>query len=217
MKKILVAIDLQNDYTSGRLFGDDFNKDEIIDNIVDKIKNFDDGILYFTLDTHYDDYLNTYEGKRFPVKHCIYMSEGWILDKKIFDAVQECKIPPIYYKRTSYGCIDMIHDIVKFYNDWKDTDDIEIEFCGIAPEGSLLINALIVRGLCPEARIIVDSDCCFGFLRETTNYAYSIMDGAQIEVLGNYNKVIYDKVHNKFKTKFGLEDCLKNFGKSVDK
>ena len=71
MKNCLVVIDMQNDFISGSLGTDEAKK--IVPNvksfIEEAIKNGDD--IYFTKDTHYENYLNTMEGKKLPVKHCI--------------------------------------------------------------------------------------------------------------------------------------------------
>ena len=71
MKKLLVVVDYQNDFVDGAL---GFPKAKLIeegicDRIIEYENNGDDVI--FTLDTHYEDYMETEEGKNLPVKHCI--------------------------------------------------------------------------------------------------------------------------------------------------
>ena len=72
--KILVVIDVQNDFVDGRLGTKEAI--DMIPSLKEKIKNFDGEIIY-TMDTHDDNYLNTQEGRKLPVKHCIKGSNGW--------------------------------------------------------------------------------------------------------------------------------------------
>ena len=71
MKKCLVVVDYQNDFVSGSLgFEKAKELDSEIANLIEKYHNNSDDVV-FTLDTHYDDYMNTNEGKSLPVPHCI--------------------------------------------------------------------------------------------------------------------------------------------------
>ncbi len=51
-----------------------------------KIKKFD-GVIFLTLDTHSDDYLETLEGRHLPVEHCI-ANEGWLINSFIRNALK---------------------------------------------------------------------------------------------------------------------------------
>lgn len=55
-QKILVAVDLQNDFITGTLGSEEARK--IIPRVVDKIKNWD-GYIFATRDTHDEQYLDT--------------------------------------------------------------------------------------------------------------------------------------------------------------
>ena len=81
MKHFLVVVDIQNDFVTGSLGTNEAVA--IIDNCVDKIKNFD-GEIVVTYDTHNNDYLNTAEGRKLPVEHCIKDTDGWKLNEKIY-------------------------------------------------------------------------------------------------------------------------------------
>ena len=83
--KVLVGVDLQNDFIDGSLANKEAQA--VIDNIVEKIRNFDGDAMFFTLDTHFSDYLQTNEGKMLSVEHCLYGTEGWELNEKIVDAI----------------------------------------------------------------------------------------------------------------------------------
>ena len=80
MDKLLIVVDMQNDFIDGSLGTKE--AENIVDNVVKKIETFE-GDIICTLDTHSDDYLDTQEGKKLPVEHCIEGTEGWEIDKNL--------------------------------------------------------------------------------------------------------------------------------------
>ena len=86
-KKILVVVDAQNDFITGVLGNKECN---VATNVIaDEIRSgkYDDVI--FTRDTHDENYLNTQEGKKLPVTHCIKWTNGWEVDARLKDAMKE--------------------------------------------------------------------------------------------------------------------------------
>ena len=79
--KILVVIDMQNDFIDGALGTKEAQA--IVPKVAEKIKNFD-GKVFYTRDTHDEKYLETQEGKNLPVKHCIRGTDGWKLTPEIY-------------------------------------------------------------------------------------------------------------------------------------
>lgn len=71
MKKLLVVVDYQNDFIDGSL-GFERAK-EIENNIVNKTLKYkyENQDIVFSLDTHYENYMSTKEGKNLPVPHCL--------------------------------------------------------------------------------------------------------------------------------------------------
>ena len=65
MQKILVVVDMQNDFIDGALGTKEAV--EIVPKVKEKIENFD-GKIIFTRDTHFENYLETQEGRNLPVK-----------------------------------------------------------------------------------------------------------------------------------------------------
>ena len=86
MKKILVVEDMQKDFITGSLGTEEAKK--IVPNVVKLINEFD-GKIYATLDTHYENYLNTLEGKKLPVVHCQIGTDGWFLADEVEEALRE--------------------------------------------------------------------------------------------------------------------------------
>ena len=74
MKKFLIVVDMQKDFVDGALGTKEAVA--IVPNVVDKIKNFN-GEIFATFDTHFDNYIETAEGKKLPVPHCIKGTGGW--------------------------------------------------------------------------------------------------------------------------------------------
>ena len=77
-KKILFVIDMQNDFIDGSLGSEDAKK--IVPNVVNLIENFrnnnSDDMIFYTVDTHHENYLDTLEGEKLPIKHCIENTHG---------------------------------------------------------------------------------------------------------------------------------------------
>ena len=76
-KKTLIVVDMQNDFIDGALGTKEAAA--IVENVKKKIKEYADrgDEIIFTRDTHYEDYMETNEGKHLPVPHCIEETEGW--------------------------------------------------------------------------------------------------------------------------------------------
>ena len=77
--KILVVVDMQNDFIDGALGTKEAVG--IVPKVAEKIRGFDGRVLY-TRDTHEKDYLETQEGKNLPVEHCIRGTKGWELRRR---------------------------------------------------------------------------------------------------------------------------------------
>lgn len=109
MKKCLIVVDYQNDFVSGSL---GFEKAKTLElGIANKINSYhvngDDVI--FTLDTHYDDYMDSYEGKHLPVPHCIENTDG----HKLYGSVANCVSgEDIVFRKTTFGS-DALYEYLK--------------------------------------------------------------------------------------------------------
>lgn len=82
--KVLVVVDMQNDFITGSLGTPEAQA--ILPNVKKKINEYvaNEDLILFTQDTHYTNYLNTSEGKKLPVEHCIKDTSGWqIADRLI--------------------------------------------------------------------------------------------------------------------------------------
>lgn len=175
MKKVLVVVDVQNDFVDGALGTKEAVG--IIDNVVSKIQNFD-GKIIATLDTHQHNYLETSEGKKLPVPHCIKMTNGWLLNEKVFNALSEKDYKTV--EKKTFGSTKLVNEIRRI----KGNEEIEIEFVGLCTDICVVSNVLLLKAYFPEVKMTVDSSCCAGVTPESHNAALATMKSCQIDVIG---------------------------------
>ncbi len=165
MKKTLIVIDMQNDFIDGALGTKEAQA--IVDNVKKKIdeyeKNGDE--IIFTRDTHQNDYLETPEGKKLPVIHCIEGTYGW----EIAEGLERENAR--YINKPTFG-----------YTGWDEMNFEEIELVGLCTDICVVSNALILKAQFPDSKISVDSSCCAGVTPETHNSALETMKMCQIEI-----------------------------------
>lgn len=166
--KILVVVDMQNDFISGALGSADAVK--IVPAVVEKVKNFD-GKVIFTRDTHFEDYLDTQEGKNLPVKHCIKDTDGWQICDELKDFANDV------VDKITFGSVDL----PKVIKEATDTVD-EIELCGLCTDICVISNAMILKAAFPETKMTVDAKCCAGVTPQSHNNALDAMKAVQIEI-----------------------------------
>lgn len=173
--KILVVIDMQNDFTYGALKNDDAIG--IIPAIEDKILSFDGEVIY-TRDTHTEDYLETQEGRKLPVKHCIIGSEGWEIVKPLEELRQKKNAKTI--DKPTFGSLELADYVLNLYNEGNVE---EIEFIGVCTDICVISNAMIVKNTIPELTVKVDASCCAGVSKESHETALKAMAACQIEIV----------------------------------
>ena len=166
--KCLVVIDMQNDFIDGALANPEAQK--IVDKVADYIRNFD-GCVYYTRDTHTDDYLETQEGKRLPVVHCIYGTPGWELNDKIDDAI---RIGNGFFNKRTFGSLSLGESLKGFK---------EVYFCGVCTDICVISNVLIAKAAAPETRIVVLKDLCAGTTVENHEIALKAMANCQVDII----------------------------------
>lgn len=174
MKKVLVIIDMQNDFIDGSLGTKEAQV--IVPKIVEKIKSFD-GLIYITMDTHEKDYLDTQEGKNLPIKHCIYKTYGWNLNNEISSEIHAYS----NYLKPTFGSIELANDLV--YNFKTRTDLDEIILVGLCTDICVISNALLLKAFLPEVKITVDASCCAGVTPESHKNALEAMKMCQINII----------------------------------
>jgi nicotinamidase-related amidase len=179
MKKILVVVDMQNDFITGSLGTEEAQK--IVPNVEKKIESYiaDDHYIIMTQDTHEDDYLETLEGKMLPVKHCIADTEGWKIHESLIFNKQVVVLEKCTFGTFQFAVVHLGMDEIK--------DEDEIEIVGLCTDICVISNALILRSLYPNNRIICDASCCAGTAPEKHDAALEVMKSCQIEVINEPN------------------------------
>ena len=183
MKKIAIVIDMQNDFLTGALANPDAVS--IIPSILEEIKTAD--YVVYTRDTHGSDYMETQEGKKLPVPHCIKDTWGW----EIVDELNPNSIPNLngttswsVVNKPTFGYVDIWKDYV--FSSLMDTigqKNIEVTFCGTCTDICVVSNALIVKSLYPEVVVNVKADACAGLTPEKHKAALEVMSSCQINVI----------------------------------
>ena len=164
-KKVLVVVDMQQDFINGALGTKE--AEAIVDNVAEVIKTFD-GEVIFTRDTHTDKYLETQEGRNLPVLHCVKDSEGWQLDRKLASLrTDDMKI----FDKPAFGSVALAEYL-------KENTALEsITFAG------LCTNALLIKAFLPEVEIKVIEKCCAGVTPESHQNALEAMKMCQIKIV----------------------------------
>ena len=174
MKKFLIVVDMQKDFVDGALGTKEAC--EIVPAAVKKIEDFDGGI-FATFDTHYENYMDTAEGKKLPVPHCIKGTDGWQLDKNIAAALEDKKFTSV--EKITFGSVELPELIRKAAGD----EEFTIELIGLCTDICVISNALVLKANFPECAIAVDEKCCAGVTPEKHNAAIETMRSCQIEIL----------------------------------
>lgn len=173
--KVLVVVDMQNDFVDGALGTKEAVG--IVENVVSKIKDFD-GKIFATLDTHEDNYMETSEGKKLPVPHCIRMTDGWLLNEKVKLALADKDYKTI--EKGTFGSTQLVNEIQRL----KGEDEIQIEFIGLCTDICVVSNVLLLKAYFPEVKMTVDAGCCAGVTPESHKAALVTMKMCQIDVIG---------------------------------
>ena len=173
MRKILVVVDMQNDFIDGALGTKEALA--IVENVKAKIREYDQKDIFVTMDTHAPDYLSTQEGRNLPVEHCIKGTEGWKLRSDIEELLPEARV----YEKPTFGSTKLAEDIAKIAAE----EDIEIELIGLCTDICVVSNALLLKASFPEADIAVRADCCAGVTPEKHRAALETMASCQIDII----------------------------------
>ena len=172
LKRCLIVVDYQNDFVNGSLGFP--GAEELDERIAAKIKEYHDNgdDVIFTLDTHEDDYLDTYEGQMLPTKHCISGSDGWELYGKTSLAAG---FDDVAFKKNTFGSIDLFKHLVnnKYFR---------IELCGLVSHICVLANAIIARTAQPNTPVAIDASCTAAADKDLHNAALDVLESCQILV-----------------------------------
>ena len=167
--KILVVVDMQNDFIDGSLGTPEAVA--IVPSVIRKIEEYEKSgnLIIYTKDTHFDNYLETSEGENLPVEHCIKGTVGHNIPSEIL------RSHALVFEKPTFGSLELA--------DYLHTVDFdEVEFIGLCTDICVISNALLVKAHFPEKTVTVDSSCCAGVTPDTHSAALTTMKMCQIKV-----------------------------------
>ena len=166
LAKALIVVDMQNDFVDGSLGTKEAQ--EMLPRLVQKLENLpQDTDVFFTQDTHGENYLETQEGKMLPVVHCVKKTHGWEIVPQLQKFVK--KANAVIEKKT-FGST-RLPSMLKKYE--------EVEFVGLCTDICVISNALLLKAFYPEQTISVDATCCAGVTPESHQNALAAMKMCQ--------------------------------------
>lgn len=167
--KILIVVDMQKDFIDGAL--GTAEAVAIVPAVKSLIESFEGKVL-FTRDTHFDDYMQTEEGRHLPVQHCIKDTEGWQIHPEL-DALRTTQ--PI--DKLTFGSKELIALLA------EESDIESITLCGLCTDICVISNALLIKAYYPEIPLYVAADACAGVTPESHRNALEAMKMCQIEMI----------------------------------
>ena len=173
MRKILVVVDMQNDFIDGALGTAEALA--IVENVKARIREYDPADIFVTMDTHAPNYLETPAGRNLPVEHCIKGTNGWQIRSDIAALLPDWHI----YEKPTFGSVALANDIAEI----AAAEEIEIEVLGLCTDICVVSNALMLKAYMPEVQISVDPSCCAGVTPESHEAALKTMQMCQIRMM----------------------------------
>jgi len=181
--KLLVVVDMQNDFLTGSLANPDGVK--IIPNVVQLIKEWEGKILV-TQDTHESNYEYTLEGKWLPFKHCIKPHAGWCVQDNILEALEDKSPDDVaFIEKSTFGALNIRSEIDARFGSCPPE---EIHICGVCTDICVISNALILKASYPETQVVCHTECCAASgvsdeqRKAIQSAAFTIMNSCQIKL-----------------------------------
>ena len=172
--KILIVVDMQNDFISGSLGSSEAQA--VVDRVCEKIRGWD-GLILATMDTHGDDYLSTFEGLKLPVKHCIRDTDGWKLHSRVEHDLSEWGNERFMGKivKDSFESIYLPQTL-------KVLQAKHVEIVGLCTDICVISNAFLIRSLAPDMTVTIDASCCAGSTPENHISALRVLKACCFDV-----------------------------------
>lgn len=174
-RNVLVVIDMQNDFISGKLATPDV--EPVVERVIEKITNFAGEVVY-TLDTHGDDYVSMNEYSHLPIPHCLKGTWGWRLESRI-EPLAEGKVQ---IEKPTFGSLELA-DVLKKMAAAEPIDTVEV--VGLVTDICVLSNCAIMKAALPQTEIIVDASATAGTTPERKTTALLALEAIHVVVSHN--------------------------------
>lgn len=180
MKKILVVIDMQVDFTTGALGNAEC--ETAIERVINTIKSNKYDEILATRDTHQENYMDTLEGKNLPVVHCIEGTSGWEIVPEIEAEIRQAngENETHIFNKPTFGSVELAEYIKTIYD--KDSE-LTVDFVGVCTGICVISNVSLVKAFCPNALVRVISDACACVTPDTNDTAINAMKTFQVEII----------------------------------
>ena len=179
--KVLVVVDVQNDFVKRGVlpygYPEKSNTPDIESYVFKTVMKGD--YVVATRDTHHDNYLETLEGQKLPVKHCIHQTFGWELTEGVRASYATGKI--VVFDKQTFGTA-LVAEYIKGLIDGGERIE-EVELVGYMASICVLANAVILRSRFPNMRIKVLKDYCGDVDEASFNAAMIVLEKQQIDVV----------------------------------
>lgn len=171
MKNVLIVVDMQNDFIDMALGTAEALK--TVDPVVCLIKDETYDTVIATMDTHGEDYMDTYEGKHLPVIHCVKGTKGWQINEKVKAALEERNA--LVIEKPTFGSEKLIELL-------KEEKPESLTFCGLCTDICVISNALMARAALNGTPMCVYRNACAGVTPAKHEAALEVMASCQIEI-----------------------------------
>lgn len=173
MRKILIVVDMQNDFIDGALGTPEAQS--IVDDVVTEIGKYAEADVIATRDTHPGHYMETQEGRNLPVPHCIQGTPGWEIAPKVAAALGGAEV----IDKPTFGSKTLAEKLAAM----AEQEELEITLIGLCTDICVVSNALLIKAYLPETQVNVIASCCAGVTPESHEAALKTMAMCQIKVL----------------------------------
>ena len=176
MNRILIVVDYQADFVDGAL---GFEKAKSLEaGIKKQVETVlaEGGHVFFTLDTHGENYLNTREGKNLPVLHCIKNTPGHRLYGRLQSFAEAEHVTLV--EKSCFGS-DKLAGLVK---ETAGTPDV-ISLCGVVTNMCVISNAVLLQSAFENATIQILEPLCASFDEALHRAAIDVMRGLQMDII----------------------------------
>lgn len=170
MKRLLIVVDMQKDFVDGALGTEEAQA--IVPGVVKKIEAYreEEDEVVFTLDTHFDNYMDTMEGRKLPVPHCVKGTPGW----ELIEELQP--VPGRRFEKSTFGSRKLASYVLEGGYE-------SVELVGLCTDICVISNTLLIKAAVPDIPICVDAGCCAGVSPETHENALNAMKMCHIDIV----------------------------------
>lgn len=181
--KTLIVVDMQKDFIDGALGSAEAAA--IVDKVVARIQASSDELILFTQDTHQEDYLETPEGKKLPLIHCVEGTDGWQINEAIRNAwrmnthtVRAPELSENTFMKPVFGSVDLVEFLKT-----RSAEITEVELLGLCTDICVVSNAIMIKNTLPDVKVSVNAACCAGVTPQSHTEALNTMRMCQIDIV----------------------------------